>query len=119
MIFLHLAPSEPPALRVTSATPTTISIAWDEIPCLMRNGMIFRYVVSFCHVSVINCVTFTIVTDVSNRTLTFSNLIPRIFYNLAVRADSQDLMTLIAYTGTFSSPITTESTSPQGLQFFL
>ena len=104
---------------MTSATPTTISIAWDEIPCLMRNGMICRYIVLFCHVSVTNCQSFTIVTDVSNRALTYSNLIPRSSYNIAIRADSQDPPTLVLYTGSLSSPITASTAAPQGLQYFI
>ena len=111
--YYYAAPSLPPVLRVTSATPTTISIAWDEIPCLMRNGMIFRYIVSFCQVSVTNCQSFTIVTDVSNRTLTFNNLIPRSSYNIAIRADSQDLVTFILYAGSFSQ-VTADTAASQG-----
>ena len=117
LLFLELilAPSVPPVLRVTSATPTTISIAWDEIPCLMRNGRIFRYIVSFCHVSVaINCQSFTIITDISNGTLTFNNLIPRSSYNITIRADSEDPVILIPYTGSLSQPITADAAAPQG-----
>ena len=114
-LIVYAAPSVPPVLRVTSATPTTISIAWDEIPCLMRNGMIIRYVVSFCHVSVINCQSFTEVIDVSNRTLTFKKLIPRSSYNIAIRADSLDLIMFVPLLGPLSSPpITAEAAPPQG-----
>ena len=81
--------------------------------------MIFRYVVLFCHVSVINCLFFKIVTDVSNRTLTFNNLIPRSSYNIAIRADGQDSIILLPYTGSFSQPIIVDTTAPQGLQYFI
>ena len=81
--------------------------------------MIFRYIVSFCHVSVTNCQSLTIVTDVSNRALTYNNLIPRLSYNIAVRADIQDPLTLASYTGSFSSPITASTAAPQGLQYFI
>ena len=111
----YTAPSEPPVLRVTSATPTTISIAWSEIPCLMRNGMIFRYIVSFCHVSVTNCEPLT---NVSNGAFTFNKLIPRSSYNIAIRADSLSV-TEIPYIGPLSPPITADTAAPQGLQLWL
>ena len=76
--------------------------------------MIFRYIVLFCHVSVTNCQSLTKVTDVSNRTLTFNNLIPRSSYNIAIRADSEDPAMFIPYTGSFSLPITGDAAAPQG-----
>ena len=116
LLFLEfiLAPLVPPVLRVTSATPTTISIAWDEILCLMRNGRIFRYIVPFCHVSVTKCQSLTIVNDVSYGTLTSNNMIPRSSYNITIRADSEDPVKLIPYTGYFSQPITADTAAPQG-----
>ena len=98
---------------MTSVTPTTISIAWDEIPCRMRNGRIFRYIVSFRDVSVTIHPSFTIVNDFSNRTHTFEYLIPRSSYNIAIRADSEDPVTLFYYTGPFSPPITAETAAAQ------
>ena len=115
-VFVNVAPSVPPVVRVTSATPTTISIAWDEIPCLMRNGMIFRYVVSFCHASIIKCQSLTSVASVS-REFSFDHLILRSSYNIAIRADSLDPVLHTPHLGPFSSTITADTSSPQGLLY--
>ena len=75
--------------------------------------MIFRYIVSFCLVSVTNCQSFTIVDYVSDRVLTFNNRIPRSSYNIKIRADIQNA-SLIPFIGSFSPPITADTAAPQG-----
>ena len=49
----------------------------------------------------------------ANRVLTITDLIPRTSYNIAIRADTDDL-NLNAYFGQFSSPLTVETAVPQG-----
>ena len=111
--FFSPAPSVVPALRVTSTTSTSISIAWDEIPCLDRNGMIFRYLVSYCLPTVSSCTSVIRVNDVAISVLTITDLIPRTSYNIAIRIDTEDASDII-YFGQFSSPLTAETAVPQG-----
>ena len=106
------APSVAPALRVNSTTSTSISIAWEEIPCLQRNGMILRYVVSSCIATASSCSLSIVVSNITNRVLTITDLIPRTSYNIAIRADTEDLNN--AYSGQYSSPLTAESAVPDG-----
>jgi len=76
-------------------------------------GSPVTFIVSFCHVSVMNCQSLRSVTDVTNRALTFTDLIPRSSYNIAIRTESEDSM-LNTYFGSFSSPITAGTAPPQG-----
>ena len=105
--FFSPAPSVAPAIRVTSTTSTSISIAWEEITCLQRNGIIYRYVVSSCLATASSCSSLIRVEgdDVANRVLTITDLIPRTSYNIAIRADTEDA-DLNSYGGQFSSPLT-------------
>ena len=112
-ITVTLAPSVAPALRVTSTTSTSISIAWEEILCLQRNGMISRYVVSSCLAAVSSCSSRIPVNDVMNRVFTINDLIPRTSYNIVIRADHEDLQLQIL-AGPFSFPLTAETDVPQG-----
>ena len=111
--FFSPAPSVAPALLVTSTTPTSISIAWEEIPCLQRNGRVFRYLVSYCLSTVSSCSPLIPITGVVNRVLTITDFIPRTSYNIAIRADTQDA-NLDTYSGQLSSPLTSETAVPQG-----
>ena len=112
-ITVTLAPSAAPARRVTSTTSTSISIAWEEIPCLQRNGRISRYVVSYCLATASSCSLFIPVDDVANRVLTITDLIPRTSYNIAIRVDTEDA-NLETYSGQLSSPLTAETAVPEG-----
>ena len=49
----------------------------------------------------------------ANRVLNITDLIPRTSYNIAIRADTDDL-NFYAYFGQFSSPLTVETAVPQG-----
>ena len=111
--FSPPAPSVAPALRVTSTTSTSISTAWDEIPCLQRNGRIYRYIVSYSLATASSGSSLIPVTDVTNRVLTITDLIPRTSYNIAIRADTEDAINNI-YSGQYSSPLTAETAVPQG-----
>jgi len=59
-----------------------------------------------------NCRSVRAVSNVT-RALNFTGLIPRLSYNIAIRADSQDLK-FNAYTGLFSQPISADTAKPQG-----
>ena len=85
MLFIHVsAPSPPESLRVSSTSPTSISITWGDVPCRERNvDMITGYSVKY-------------LSNHSNphgnqmvqakRTFTASKLIPRTNYTFEVRA---------------------------------
>ena len=75
--------------------------------------MIARYIVSICQVTGSDCVgTFSAHTG-TNRMYTFTQLIPRTLYNISIRADSED-STFTTFLGSPSTPISVETTAPQG-----
>jgi len=84
-----LAPSASPVLRVNSTTQTSITIEWDVIPCHMRNGKIYRYILNFNSISTC-CMANITVIDAPIRAVTFRKLIPRQSYRILIRADSRD-----------------------------
>jgi len=55
----------------------------------------------------------TTVTNLTNRALTFTGLIPRSSYNIAIRADHEDSL-FNSYIGSFSSLITADTAPSQG-----
>ena len=79
------APSSPPkSLRVSSTSPTSISITWGDVPCRERNvDTITGYRVKY-HSNHLNPHGNQIVQ--ANRTFTASQLIPRTTYTFEVMA---------------------------------
>ena len=75
--------------------------------------MIYRYVVSYCLATASSCSLRIPSSDVVNRVLTITDLIPRTSYNIAIRADTQDV-NLDSYSGQYLSPLTLETAVPQG-----
>ena len=59
-----------------------------------------------------SCQLYTIDTDVFNRALNISHLIPRSSYNIIIRADSQDFH-LNEFSGSLTA-IIAESAAPRG-----
>ena len=116
LVFTFSAPAISPVLRMTSTTPTTISITWDEIPCLMRNGRIFRYVLSFCSVSVSDCQSLTTINNTSITNITFSGLIPRNSYTISIRADT---FMERYFEGPLSSPVKMNTSTAKGVHHIL
>jgi len=107
-----LAPSAAPVLRVNSTTPTSITIAWDEIPCHMRNGKIDRYILHFTSIS--NCCRAnTTVINATIKEFTFRELIPRQSYKILIRADSQS-DTFNVHRGNFSPPLYANTSAYRG-----
>ncbi len=111
--FVIVAPPTTPSPNIHSFSPTSITIAWNEIPCLERNGVISRYIFSICQVTDSGCVGTSIANVGTNRIYNVTQLIPRTSYNISIRADSED-STFMAFTGSFSSPISAETAVPEG-----
>ncbi len=66
-----------------------------------------------CQVTGSDCVGTSIADARTNRMYTFTQLIPRILYNISIRADSED-NTFTTFLGSPSQPISVETTAPQG-----
>ncbi len=75
--------------------------------------MIARYIVSICQVTGSDCVGTSIANVGTNRIYNFTQLIPRTSYNISIRADSED-STFTIFAGSLSTPISVETTAPQG-----
>ena len=90
MLFHVSAPSSPPeSLRISSTSPTSISITWGDVPCRERNvDMITGYNVTyFCTNHSRPCGYQTVqVLGEDNKTFTANQLIPRTNYTFEVRA---------------------------------
>ena len=84
------APSSPPeSLKVSSTSPTSISITWGDVPCRERNvDMITGYSVTyFCDNCSRDSANETVqVFGANNKTFTANQLIPRTKYTFEVRA---------------------------------
>ena len=82
-MILSTAPSDGPA-SVTASTVTTnsITVQWEEVPCLHRNGEITGYTV----VARTSGEVVKLVEVDDGREATISGLNPRTIYNVAVAA---------------------------------
>ena len=83
---VYLGPCTSPVLNMTSSTPTTVSIEWEQTS-IVRNGNISRYVVTLCLAASTTCLLSTTINDTSIRNLTLTGLIPRFSYIISIRAD--------------------------------
>ncbi len=111
--FSLAPPTTAPSLITQSSSPISITLTWDEIPCLQRNGVIARYIVFICQVTDSYCVG-TFITNVgTNRIYNFTQLIPRTLYNISIRADSED-STFTTFWGSPSQPISVVTAAHQG-----
>ena len=90
MPLCTLAPSGPPqSLRVLLATLSNITVEWDEVSCLERNGPIGNY-----GITVTDVYYWTPIEEplhyTTNRVYTILDLQPRNTYTVTVRAVSSD-----------------------------
>ena len=108
------APSSPPeTLKVSSTSPTSISITWGDVPCRERNvDMITGYSVTyFCIDRSRPCGNQTVETH--SRTFTASQLIPRTNYTFEVRAFHNNKSTSLQLTG-LPTGVTGTTETPEG-----
>ena len=47
IILLYTAPTGPPRNVILSASSRSVSVSWDDIDCIERNGIITNYTVKF------------------------------------------------------------------------
>ena len=88
-IFVFTAPSGAPRnLAESNTTSTSITVTWDEIDCIDRNGMIDRYTVEYQPVG--GAATTEVVT--SMRTFTANDLQPFTTYTFRVRGCNNEGM---------------------------
>ncbi len=80
---MTIAPTTAPKPRLISKTPISLTVAWDEIPCSMRNGRIKGYVFTLYSVmgQVINSIP-----QLRSNNIRITNLIPRSMYSIEVTA---------------------------------
>ena len=90
MPLCTLAPSGPPqSLRVLSATLSNITVEWDEVSCLERNGPIGNYGITVTGVYYWSS-TGEPLHYTTNRVYTILDLQPHNTYTITVRAVSSD-----------------------------
>ena len=83
MYSLHSGPSGPPQLlRATSATVSNITIQWEEVDCVQRNGHIISYLLSYMVGGE------TIELQLTNKSFTAVGLQPYTSYTIVVKAVS-------------------------------
>lgn len=115
MIIIQLffpAPSGAPQNIIATLTDfTNITIQWDRVECLQRNGEINRYRVMYYPTSDSNDNTISYVdgTGDSERVFTAIGLLPRTSYTFRVQAYYTMAMELVP-----SATIDVETSIPQG-----
>ena len=123
VIQYSVAPSAAPtSLNVTSITLTSISIAWDRVPCLERNADITQYDVSHCLASDSSCGTIEIVPfvdNMANRVLNITGLIPRTNYIIRISADHINFDSRMYLLGPYSEPLIAETAVIQGESVYI
>ena len=84
MLFSPVPSGTPQSLVNTSTNLSNITIQWDRLDCLDRNGDISLYRVKYGPTSSMDTVPMT--TDVSTRMFTAIGLAPRMSYTFEVEA---------------------------------
>ena len=112
-VCVSIAPSSgPTSLRAMSVTSTSITIAWDNIPCMDRNTNITGYSVNYF--AEVNDFLTMKVEFVMETLYMATGLLPRIKYNFTVS---------LMYEGTFDdqlySTITVATAVPTGIYFYI
>ena len=74
-IVLFTAPSRPPVVMPPTVSSRSITVNWNEIPCIQRNGRIIRYEVEFGP---------AVEGTISGRSFTANGLIPFTNYTFQV-----------------------------------
>lgn len=106
----YLAPSGPPqSVRVISSALSNITLEWDEVSCLQRNGPIGNYTIS------VTGPYYWVLTEelthyTTNRVYTVLGLQPHSTYTVTVRAVSSDNL---SHAGP-SASLTANTTTPLG-----
>ena len=75
----------------SSATLTSITVQWGEMPCEDRNGEITGYMVQYTADNPPHTGTMA-VSGVDNRMVVVSDLLPRTSYSISVRAEGPEGM---------------------------
>ena len=92
VVVTNVAPSgSPSSIMFSSATLTSITVQWGEVPCEDRNGEITGYTVQYTADNPPHTGTMA-VSGMDNRMAVVSNLLPRTSYSILVRAEGPDGM---------------------------
>ncbi len=85
-----IGPSRPPGnFAVSSSTPTSLTLTWDEVTCIFRHVTITSY--QLRHVeNGTNTVMGTLVSGSNTLTRTIEGLLPRTTYMLSIAAQNID-----------------------------
>ena len=92
LMLQFVAPSGPPqSLRIISTTLSNVTIQWDEVSCLERNGPIGNYIITVTSQYYWPLTsTEGLLRYATNRVYTVLNLQPHSTYTVTVRAVSFD-----------------------------
>ena len=107
-------------LVVVSATPTSITLAWDQIPCEDRNTEITHYLLKYRRASENSTASNSLQFGVTGRRLrTITGLVPRTSYQILVEASHINIDSQLYL---YSPPATANAATeiPQGnVQFIM
>ena len=109
-VLLISAPGAPQSLRIASVDVTNITIQWDRVDCLERNGRTDSYLVIYYPTSNPNGIQAVTVfgTGDSDRMFSLPGLPPRTSYTFQIEA----INPLIRYPGVLAT-INVSTTTPQ------
>ena len=94
------------------STATTITLTWDEINCVDRNGVITGYMVHY-GITTFNTSLNVTGTSASDRTFTASGLVPLTTYMFRIAAVNSDGV------GPYSGPNSFNTSFPRGKQAYI
>ena len=114
MVHVHAAPGLVQSLRATSVDVTNITIQWDRVDCLQRNGGIHSYRVVYYPTSNpsdrnARFATISGVTD-ANTMLSVTGLPPRTNYMFQVQAFNYNILVVRGE----DANLTVNTSTPQG-----
>ena len=98
----HTAPSEPPSNVGATSTSSTITVQWEMVPCIHRNGDMTGYSVRYTEVESGSTQTIP-VSRADTLTTTIEDVMSSTNYSIEVAAVNGDLI------GIYSDPVIEET----------
>ena len=77
---------------VSDVTSSSITVQWDEVPCIHRNGVITSYSVQYGVMGSVSTQTMSVSGDFNGGMYVISNLESSTFYSIQVAAMNDDLI---------------------------
>jgi len=111
-----VAPTASPTPILIATSPTSVTVAWNGLPCQDQNGPILEYEITVCQSHVTNCSRIVVVNANSNVS-TLERLLPSRTYGIGIRAITTDGS--LKFYGPYSSTLPVLTQKPQSKQLIL